>query len=130
MIEIDISSPEPIFEQIVSQIGVAVVSEVILEGDKLPPIRQIAKDLEINANTVAKAYQILEEALVIKTRGRSGSFVSKNAPLHYEKWLSEMMRRDLLSVWHKLQAISSDKKMSKKIWKEVLINFSKETDNE
>ena len=45
----------------------------------LPPIRQLANDLEINPNTVAKAYQILEKRNVIITAGRKGTFVHQNA---------------------------------------------------
>jgi GntR family transcriptional regulator len=81
-ITIDDNNPLPVFTQLINQIRVAVLSGELKPGAPLPPIRQLATDLQINPNTVAKAYGLLERDAVIETRGRHGSFVHRNGRRH------------------------------------------------
>ena len=53
----------------------AVRSGVLVAGTRLPPVRSLAEQLGLAANTVARAYRELEAAGVIETRGRNGSFI-------------------------------------------------------
>ena len=76
---VNVSSPEPVYEQIVRQIQGGVTSGELAPGAPLPPVRQLASDLALNRNTVARAYRALEEQGVIKTAGRKGTFVRQNA---------------------------------------------------
>ncbi|HEY5800401.1 MAG TPA: GntR family transcriptional regulator [Burkholderiaceae bacterium] len=78
-IEVDVSSPEPAYEQIVRQIVHAVLTGALAAGAALPSIRQLADDLELNHNTVARAYKLLEGEHVIVTAGRKGTFVGHDA---------------------------------------------------
>ena len=78
-IMIDTNKAMPLYEQIVSQICEAVLEGKIAIGAMLPPIRQLALDLEINHNTVARAYQFLDQNGVTITAGRNGTFINKNA---------------------------------------------------
>lgn len=120
MLEIDISSPEPVYLQIISQIGVAISENEIATQDKLPSIRQLASDLEVNPNTVAKAYQILEEFNVIKTQGRAGSIVLDNAKESFNRWLTASTKIELNKIWQNLKMISPNNKTSLQIWKNAL----------
>jgi GntR family transcriptional regulator len=70
-------SGEPIFAQLIRQIRQAVSGGELKPSTPLPAIRQPAADLQINPNTVAKSYGLLERDGVIETRGRSGSFVHR-----------------------------------------------------
>jgi len=81
-ITVDISSPVPMFEQLVQQIRDAVQEGALRPGTPLPTIRQLASDLQLNPNTVARAYKVLERDGVIETRGRSGSFIHARAKRH------------------------------------------------
>lgn len=81
-LDIDISSPEPVYEQIVRQIQTGVQQGVLAPGTPLPSIRQLAVDLDLTPNTVARAYQILESHRVIRTAGRKGTFVNTDATTH------------------------------------------------
>jgi GntR family transcriptional regulator len=63
------------FEQVRTQIAAAVAEGRLDAGTKLPTVRQLASDLGLAANTVARAYRELEADSVIATRGRRGSFV-------------------------------------------------------
>ncbi len=81
-ITIDINSATPVFAQLIDQNRSAVQSGALKPGAPLPAIRQLAADLQINPNTVAKAYALLERDAVIETRGRAGSFVHREGRKH------------------------------------------------
>ena len=78
-IAVQIDSPEPAYEQIVRQIRDGVSGGELAPGAALPPVRQLATDLVLNRNTVARAYKMLEEQGVIQTAGRKGTFVRDGA---------------------------------------------------
>lgn len=73
---IDPSSGTPIYRQLVDQVRQAVASGVLRAGDKLPSVRDLAIELAVNPNTVAKAYQELEREGVIETPRGRGSFIA------------------------------------------------------
>ena len=72
-------APEPVYEQIVRQIHDAVKSGQLKPDTPLPTVRQLAGDLVVNRNTVARAYRILEEQGVVLTAGRKGTFIRQDA---------------------------------------------------
>ncbi len=78
-ITIHTSSPEPVYEQIVRQVQDGVATGLLKPGDALPTVRQLADDLMLNRNTVARAYKQLEDQAVILTAGRRGTFVRDDA---------------------------------------------------
>ena len=70
------SSMQPIYEQIVEQVKADILKGVLLQGEALPSVRTLSKDLRISALTVKKAYDVLEqEGFVVTVHGK-GSFVS------------------------------------------------------
>ena len=75
-ISIDAASDVPIFRQIVQQIKTAVAMGRLQPEDPLPSVRQLAVDLAVNPNTVARAYLDLEVEGVIYKRQGAGTFVS------------------------------------------------------
>ena len=76
MITIDTTGAEPPYEQVKAQITAQAASGALAAGTRLPPVRQLAEELGLAPNTVAKAYRELEQAGVIETRGRAGSFIA------------------------------------------------------
>jgi GntR family transcriptional regulator len=72
-------------------------------GTPLPAIRQLAADLQINPNTVAKAYSLLERDAVIETRGRRGSFVHRAGKKHARINLAEQAPTVLAAAIAKLR---------------------------
>ncbi|GAA2904503.1 GntR family transcriptional regulator [Streptosporangium fragile] len=76
MIVIDAASPVPPFEQLRAQLARQIQDRTLAVGARLPTIRHLAADLGLAVNTVGRAYRELEEAGLIETRGRAGSFVS------------------------------------------------------
>ena len=82
MITIDLESTVPIVAQVHAEIRQAIAGGALRPGDALPTVRQLAQDLGINLNTVARAYRLLEsDGLVTSIRGR-GSVVrsAREAP--------------------------------------------------
>jgi GntR family transcriptional regulator len=72
MIRIDLSSPRPVEEQIAAALRQALARGEVRAGDELPSVRQLAGDLGVHWNTVARAYRRLaEEGLLLVRRGRS-----------------------------------------------------------
>jgi GntR family transcriptional regulator len=78
-IEIDINDDTPIFSQLVNQVKDGVTNGLLETGFSLPSIRQLANELGINQNTVAKAYKVLERDSIIVARGYLGTFIHENA---------------------------------------------------
>ncbi|MGK3205462.1 GntR family transcriptional regulator [Amycolatopsis sp. MEPSY49] len=76
IIAFDSASPVPPFEQVRSGLATRITDRSLPVGTKLPTVRALAADLGIAPNTVARAYRELEEAGLIETRGRAGSFVA------------------------------------------------------
>jgi DNA-binding transcriptional regulator YhcF (GntR family) len=76
MIVIDPASPTPPYEQLRAQFAKQIQERSLAVGARLPTIRRLAADLGLAVNTVGRAYRELEEAGLIETRGRAGSFVS------------------------------------------------------
>ncbi|MEU8074987.1 GntR family transcriptional regulator [Catellatospora citrea] len=76
MIVIDAGSPTPPYEQLRAQLARQIQDRSLAVGTRLPTIRRLAADLGLAVNTVGRAYRELEEAGLIETRGRAGSFVS------------------------------------------------------
>ena len=75
MISVDLRSHVPAYVQIVERVGHLVATGVLKPGDQLPTVRQLATDLRVNFNTVARAYRLLDEAGVISTQQGRGTYV-------------------------------------------------------
>tara|TARA_R110002111_G_scaffold31608_1_gene64552 strand:- start:11 stop:400 length:390 start_codon:yes stop_codon:yes gene_type:complete len=74
--QIHISSDStPIYQQIVDQLRFRIVSGVLGGGDELPTIRGLAESLQVNPNTVARAYRELEQQGLVEKRRTKGTFV-------------------------------------------------------
>jgi len=73
---LDPASPLPPFAQVRSRILAMIESGELAPGTRLPAVRALAADLDLAANTVARAYKELEEAGFVETRGRAGTIVS------------------------------------------------------
>ena len=80
ILEIDTHSPVPIYEQIVDGVQRLVRRGNLVPGSPLASVRQLAGDLEINPNTVARAYRTLERDGILETAGRRGTRVAVDAP--------------------------------------------------
>lgn len=76
MYDIDPRSPLPVYEQIKRQVRILIASGCLEDGSRLPSIRELAQDLKVNPNTVAKAYAQLETEGFLKSRAGAGFFAA------------------------------------------------------
>jgi len=73
---LDTSSGVPFYRQIIDQVLLAVADGRLTPGTQLPTVRQLAVDLSVNLNTVAKAYREMEIRGIVDTQQGTGTFVS------------------------------------------------------
>jgi len=73
---LDLQSGVPVYRQIIDQVRGGIASGVLAVGDQLPTVRQLAVDLAINPNTVARAYRELELGGLLETHQGTGTFIS------------------------------------------------------
>ena len=85
------SSPLPIYEQITRQVRAAILSGELKEGEMLPSVRALARDLRISVITTRRAYDELEREGYIQTVAGKGSFVgARSADLVREENLRQI----------------------------------------
>ncbi|MFC1563323.1 GntR family transcriptional regulator [candidate division KSB1 bacterium] len=78
MLKINLNSPVPIYEQLITEIQRMVEANELQPGDSLPTIRALASQIDVAINTVARAYQELERLGVIESNGRKGSQIRRD----------------------------------------------------
>jgi GntR family transcriptional regulator len=95
---VDSTSPTPIYAQLDRSIRAAIATGELASGAQLPTVRQLAVDLAVNANTVARVYAQLERDGMLETRRGVGTFVRESPSpqatrAHRERELRELIRR-------------------------------------
>jgi GntR family transcriptional regulator len=95
---VDSASPTPIYAQLERSIRAAIATGELEQGAQLPTVRQLAVDLAVNANTVARVYAQLERDGILETRRGVGTFVRESpspqaTQAHRERELRELIRR-------------------------------------
>lgn len=88
----------PLYAQLTRAIQFAIATRRLRVGEQLPTVRQLAVELRVNANTVAKVYAELERSGILETRRGVGTFVSArhftaNHHEEHEKHLKELVDR-------------------------------------
>ena len=73
---LDLRSGVPVYRQLIDQITGGIAAGILAGGVQLPTVRQVAVDLSINPNTVARAYRELEIRGVLETQQGTGTFIS------------------------------------------------------
>jgi GntR family transcriptional regulator len=94
------SHPMPLYAQLTRAIQFAIATGRLRQGEQLPTVRQLAVDLRVNANTVAKVYAELERSGILETRRGVGTFVcarqfEANNRQDHEEQLRELVDRFL-----------------------------------
>jgi GntR family transcriptional regulator len=100
LVAVDPADRTPIYTQLERGLRAAIASGRLAVGDQLPTVRQLAVDLRVNANTVARVYTDLERAGVLETRRGVGSFVRATAaaarpPVEHRRRLRAFVTRTL-----------------------------------
>ncbi len=103
-IHIDNASGRPVYQQIIDQIKRDIAMTRLVKDEKLPTVRQLATQLAINPNTIAKAYRQLEQEGIIVTKPGAGAFVASLDSSLSEavklRVISEELERIVVEAFH------------------------------
>jgi len=104
LLRIDPRSPDPVFEQLAFQVKQSVAEGTLAPGDKLPSVRELARELAINPNTVVRALEVLERDGVIVRRQGAGCFVAERgsalAERERRRRLDQLLNRAATEAFH------------------------------
>ena len=93
--KLDLASGVPVYRQIMDQVMAGIASGALSTGDQLPTVRQLAVDLEINPNTVVRAYKELEIRGLIDTHHGTGTFIGnhkvKRSDMEHQRQLNQIV---------------------------------------
>ena len=95
-LQVDASSPVPLYAQVTEQVRLAIASGILRPGDRLPGIRELAERLAINPMTVVRAYNELIGDGVLVGRQGAGTYVSDGKGI---RELSQAQRRKTARAW-------------------------------
>jgi GntR family transcriptional regulator len=123
-IRIDNASDRPVYQQIIDQVKRDIAIGRLTKEEKLPTVRQLAGQLAINPNTIAKAYQQLEREGIITTRPGAGTFVANlDSDLSgsvKKKLICEDLERAVVDAFH----MQIDSQMLLKWFNEAIGKFN------
>lgn len=97
-IRIDANNGLAIYDQVVRQIKYAVADGAIREGELVPSVRELARELAINPNTVARAYQQLQASNVLESVRGTGLAVKKSAAARCKKDRTSLIQQRIRDV--------------------------------
>ena len=100
---IDFSSGIPVYKQIINYVYTAVSSGTLSRGERLPTINELTHQLNVNPNTIAKAYRELDLKGVITSKRGNGSFISES-PLDIPKLSARQRRAKLEGLFGRVLA--------------------------
>ena len=92
--DLEFTKHVPIYIQLTEQVKHAIAAGELEPGDQLPPVRELAADLGVNFNTVARVYRVLDEEGIISTQHGRGTFILPPS----SKRKSEALRREDLQA--------------------------------
>ena len=121
--KIDQASDRPVYQQIIDVVKREIALGRLRAGDKLPTVRELARQLVINPNTIAKSYRYLEQSGVIVTRPGTGAFIAEaKSQLNLsvrKKMVGELL--DLASI--EAVSLQIDEKVLKELFAKTLDKF-------
>ena len=103
-LDLDEAGPRPLYRQIADGVEEAAATGAVEPGARLPSIRVAADALSVSSGTVARAYRILEEREVVRTRGTRGTYVAAPEPAtatdRQIRELAERLRAPVVKAYH------------------------------
>jgi GntR family transcriptional regulator len=96
-IEIDPSLPQPLFEQVAVQIKFAIAAGTVRANEMIPSVRDLARQLAINPNTVVRAYRMLQDEEILIPRRGMGLVVTEHSQEECQKQRKEFFKQRFLS---------------------------------
>ena len=103
LIAISTASSLPIYDQVVRQLSFSIAAGALSTGEFVPSVRELAKELAINPNTVARAYRELQAAKILTTVRGSGLAVAAGAAQRCQAMRRKLLRQRLREVFREAE---------------------------
>ena len=115
-------SPLPIYRQIIDGICRAVAAGALAPGDQLPSVRELASQLLVNPNTVARVYRDLEREGLLETRRGTGTFIAADAEALAEGERKRLLSQKLGEVARDVHAFGLSLEAALQLFRDALAN--------
>jgi GntR family transcriptional regulator len=125
---IDPKSALPMYRQITSQIRWRVAAGVFAPGDKLPSVRELAAQLLVNPNTVAKVYRDLERDGLLETRRGDGTYIATDAVALAASERTRIIEEQLRSTARDARAFGLSEQAAMELFRRVLSDMAQRKD--
>ncbi len=123
--QIDFDNRLAIYDQVVRQVKFAVAGNVLREGELVPSVRELARELTINPNTVARAYrQLQDDGVLVSVRG-TGLAVAAGAAKQCRETRVELIRAQLKQVFAEARQSQIDPRKFRALVEQQLAKQSK-----
>lgn len=124
LVRLDFRSGVPIYAQIVEQVKHLVAAGRLRPGEQLPTVRQLATELRVNFNTVARAYQQLDEEGIISTQQGRGTYVlERPAPLEMKRLRREKLTALIGACLAEARRLEYSREEVRKAWEEQFADW-------
>jgi GntR family transcriptional regulator len=125
-IRIESSSGVPILRQIADQIRSHCAAGALAPGDRLPSVRQLAKELAVNPNTILHVYERLTSEGLLERRQGDGTYVSNNLPRGRARAQRELLVSEIDRLTHRAADLGIEPEEVHKLLDESFVRISKE----
>jgi GntR family transcriptional regulator len=115
--KIDFDNGKPIYLQIIDYLKMAILSGRYRDGDRIPPVRELAVLLRINPNTVAKAYKLMQEEGMLTSRPGGGSFIVAPETADFRREREDAIREDIVKLLAKADELGIHRERLAEIFK-------------
>ena len=123
---INTRSGVPIYKQLVQQIEKGVAGEILKSGDQLATVREVALELTINPNTVARAYRELEHRGFIESVQGRGTFIATGVKLPKLEEKELLIRQQLEELLQEARQLNLEPAVLEKMFADTLKQWKKE----
>ena len=126
IVRLDPRSTEPIYLQIVSQIKHLIAAGKLKPDDQLPTVRQLAVELRVDPNTVARAYrQLVEDGVIASQQGRGTYVLDRPPPADQRKQRREKLLAVTDAFLREVERLGFAPDELEKIWNDRFANWQK-----
>ncbi len=102
--QINFEAASPIYEQIITQLKKKIARGELEPGAKLPSQRKLARQLEVNPNTVQRAYREMEARQLVATKRGRGTFITENREV-VDQVKQEMVAEIVEKFWREMKSL-------------------------
>ncbi|MBP8819536.1 MAG: GntR family transcriptional regulator [Syntrophomonadaceae bacterium] len=124
-LEINPRSSTPIYQQVVDGVKELVARGILVPGERMPTVRELAVELSLNPNTIAKAYQKLEQEGIIETMRSRGTFVAGRTEVLDKEMAREQLEGLVEKVLVEAYHLGLNREDIKQLFEESLDNWEK-----